>query len=112
VSDAVLVALIGSFGLIGAALVGVLVELVRRVNKVHAKAEVVRDQVQNSHGTNLRDDLDALRATVIDGFASVEKRQDWAARTAVANRNEARTAAEAAAAVGRRLDEHIDSATD
>jgi hypothetical protein len=34
----------------------------------------VRTQVQNSHGTNLRDDLDALRLEMRHGFGTVHAR--------------------------------------
>jgi hypothetical protein len=34
----------------------------------------VRDQVQNSHGTNLRDDIDALRYEMRYGFGLVHER--------------------------------------
>jgi hypothetical protein len=114
-SDAVLAALISAFALIAVALIGVLaqnVKLGRRIDRVHDKAEVVRDQVQNSHGTNLRDDIDSLRTTVAEGFDRVERRQDVAARTAVSTRAEAQKASRAAAAVARRLDEYIDGTTD
>jgi hypothetical protein len=52
------------------ALTGVVVELLRRQQKaigaVKAHAEATRDQVQNSHGTNLRDDVDKLLLGVDD----------------------------------------------
>lgn len=34
----------------------------------------VKDQVQNSHGTNLRDDIDAFRYEVRAGFGQVHQR--------------------------------------
>lgn len=43
------------------ALIGVALELLRRS---HKKLGAVRDQVENSHGTNLRDDIDHVIAAV------------------------------------------------
>jgi len=117
-SDAVLVALISAFAVISSALVGVLlqnVKLGRRIDKVHTKTEVVRDQVQNSHGTNLRDDLDRIRAEQREGFRSIEERQDAAAETVIAVRKEAQQAATAVdqkvVDLTRRLDRHIDGSS-
>ncbi|MGV9312582.1 DUF2746 domain-containing protein [Streptomyces sp. NPDC003691] len=55
-------------GMVTAALVGVLVELVRRqssvIDEVRAHTQEARDQVANDHGTNLRDDLDKVSSTL------------------------------------------------
>lgn len=56
---------------------GVLVELIRRGNR-NAKqasehAEAARDQVQNSHGTILRDDIDGISDGVNELRAEVAK---------------------------------------
>lgn len=111
----VLAAVVTTVGVIVTALIGVLfqnVKLGRRIDKVHDKAEVVRDQVQNSHGTNLRDDLDRIRAEQREGFRSIEERQDIAAETVIAVRKEAQQAATAVdqkvVDLTRRLDRHID----
>ncbi|MFE2104301.1 DUF2746 domain-containing protein [Kitasatospora sp. NPDC059463] len=67
IEPTVQVALVSAGGAITAALVGVLVELVRRQGSTVAE---VRDQVANSHGTNLRDDLDHVierLGLVLDG---------------------------------------------
>ena len=62
-SDGALAALITAAGAIVVALVGVLSVWVQ--NRKHSSAiEVVRSQVQNSHGTNLRDDLDVIRSLI------------------------------------------------
>lgn len=74
--QAVICALIVTLG-------GVLVELIRRGNRdakqASEHAEAARDQVQNSHGTILRDDIDGiihgvneLRAEVAQLAATVE----------------------------------------
>lgn len=117
-SDAVLVALISTFGLIAVALVGVLFQnrsQGRRLDKLHAKTEVVRDQVQNSHGTNLRDDLDGIRGEMREGFRSIEDRQDLAAQTVVDVRKEAQQAAgqvdQKVTDLTKRLDRHIDGSS-
>src|SRR5690606_42075066 len=52
------------FRSLGVALVGVLVELVRRqgnaLSEVAENVQVARDHVANTHATNLRDDIDSL----------------------------------------------------
>ncbi|MFJ9827696.1 DUF2746 domain-containing protein [Streptomyces sp. NPDC101160] len=63
---AVQVALVSAGGVVTAALVGVLVELVRRqgtaLAEVREHAQEAREQVSNDHTTNLRDDLDRVIA--------------------------------------------------
>ncbi|MEV1109927.1 DUF2746 domain-containing protein [Micromonospora sp. NPDC049751] len=58
--------LITAGGTVVVGLIGVLVELLRRQNKklseVKDHASAARDQVQNSHKTNLRDDVDRVIA--------------------------------------------------
>jgi uncharacterized membrane protein len=54
-------AVVTATGTIIVALVGVALELLRRS---HQRLGEVKEQVQNSHGTNLRDDLDQVVATV------------------------------------------------
>lgn len=73
---AVQVAIVSAGGMVTAALVGVLVELVRRqgtaLSEVRAHAQEARDQVSNDHSTNLRDDLDKVIAgldRVLEGQA-------------------------------------------
>lgn len=64
-SDGVLIAFITS----GCALVGVLVTVIApRVIRQGRALDEVRDQVSNSHGTNLRDDLDLIRDEMRAGF--------------------------------------------
>ncbi|MGW6600615.1 DUF2746 domain-containing protein [Streptomyces sp. NPDC055036] len=68
VEPAANVALITTGGTIAVALIGALVEMVRRqrsaIEEVRENAQEARDQVSNTHTTNLRDDLDDLRADV------------------------------------------------
>lgn len=63
-SEAVQVAIITTGGTVLVALVGVLVELVRRQHKVIGEVREAthhtREQVLNSHTTNLRDDIDRV----------------------------------------------------
>lgn len=47
-----------------------------RIGGIEAKTEAVREQVQNSHRTNFRDDHDALRDEVREGFDDIRRRQD------------------------------------
>ncbi|MGW3336216.1 DUF2746 domain-containing protein [Streptomyces sp. NPDC001009] len=63
-SPDVQVAAVSAGGMITVALVGVLVELVRRqgtaLAEVREHTQEARDQVANTHTTNLRDDLDRV----------------------------------------------------
>ncbi|MEU4155688.1 DUF2746 domain-containing protein [Actinoplanes sp. NPDC026670] len=52
-------AIVTTFGTIAVALIGIILELLRRN---HKKLGAVKDQVQNSHSTNLRDDIDVVIA--------------------------------------------------
>jgi hypothetical protein len=62
------VALVGLVGTLGVALLGLIAEGVRRQHKalgeVREHAAASREQVQNSHKTNLRDDMDRMHADV------------------------------------------------
>lgn len=64
-TESVQVALIGSGGLVLVAIVGLLGGIqLKRQKKLSTAVEVVRDQVQNDHGTNLRNDLDRVSQSV------------------------------------------------
>lgn len=67
-SEAVMVALVSGAFLLLTTMVTVMVPKLWRQSRDIAE---VKDQVQNSHGTNLRDDLDALRYEMRGGFARV-----------------------------------------
>lgn len=62
------VALVTTGGTILVTLIGVVVEMLRRNHKalteVQENAQIARDQVANSHSTNLRDDMDRLHDDV------------------------------------------------
>jgi hypothetical protein len=84
-SDAVIVAAVTTGGLVAVALIQARANarLGRRIGGVEQslggveeKTEAVREQVQNSHRTNFRDDHDDLRRIVERGFESVKERQD------------------------------------
>lgn len=49
---------------IGALLAALVVELIRRHSTVASDVRATKEQVQNSHATNLRDDLDDLHNDV------------------------------------------------
>ncbi|MFG1602839.1 hypothetical protein [Actinoplanes sp. NPDC049265] len=61
-------AVVTATGAVLAALIGVLLEMVRRSHKklgqVEQKADVAVSQVHNSHATNLRDDIDRVLASL------------------------------------------------
>ncbi|WJN62724.1 tail needle protein [Streptomyces phage phiScoe15] len=62
------VALVTTGGTVFVTLIGVVVEMLRRNHKalseVQENAQIARDQVANSHSTNLRDDMDRLHDDV------------------------------------------------
>lgn len=101
------VAAITAGGTVAVALVGVVVELLRRQSKaistVAEHAAEARDQVANTHSTNLRDDLDAV-AYRIDRVLELQERhsEDIAAlRQDIAHERRERLA------VAERLDDHM-----
>lgn len=101
------VALISTGGAVGVALIGVLVELVRRQGNALAdvaeNVQVARDHVANTHSTNLRDDLDAV-AYRIDRVLQLQEEhsQDIAGlRQDIAHERRERLA------VAERLDDHV-----
>ncbi|MFJ9158678.1 DUF2746 domain-containing protein [Streptomyces griseoviridis] len=100
IDPSVQVALVSAGGAVTAALVGVLVELVRRQGRVMGE---VREHVANTHQTNLRDDLDR----VVDGMSRVlEGQADHAEELAHLRREMAHERVERLA-VAERLDEHL-----
>ncbi|MFE7124025.1 DUF2746 domain-containing protein [Streptomyces sp. GMY02] len=101
------VAAVSAGGMIVAAGFGVLVELLRRqgstIAEVAEHAQEAREQVVNTHSTNLRDDLDRVLADlgrVLEGQAE-HSRSITALRTELAHERAERLA------VAERLDEHI-----
>lgn len=94
------VALVSAGGAVTAALVGVLVELVRRQGHVMGE---VREHVANTHGTNLRDDLDR----VIDGMGRVLEGQARHSEELSSLRSEISHERAERLAVAERLDDHL-----
>ncbi|MFJ3907457.1 hypothetical protein [Streptomyces vinaceus] len=101
------VAIVSAGGAITVALVGVLVELVRRqgaaLAEVREHTQEARDQVSNDHSTNLRDDLDRVihgLDRVLDGQAQ-HTRDISSLRTELAHERTERLA------VAERLDAHL-----
>jgi L-asparaginase/Glu-tRNA(Gln) amidotransferase subunit D len=96
------VALVSTGGTILVTLIGVVVEMLRRNRKalteVQENVQVARDQVANSHSTNLRDDMDSLHDDVREvldvlrqhgkeiGGLREDLRQERVERLAVADR--------------------------
>lgn len=62
--------------------------LKQRLDDVHATAEAAREQVTNHHGSNLRDDLDALAAQMREGLAAIQSAQNRADARAESERRE------------------------
>lgn len=100
-------ALVTSFGLIIVALLGLLAEAVRRTHNslrsVKKDTRGTREQVENSHSTNLREDIDRLTSLVetsVDGQRQLMNRIDQLHEDATLERRE-RLAAD------QRIDTHI-----
>lgn len=69
-STEIVVALItGGLGLIAA----VLAAAIPRLHRQTKALEVVREQVQNTHTTNMRDDLDLIRDEMRNGFTQLRE---------------------------------------
>lgn len=50
----------------------------QRIDAVHESAEAARSQVENHHGSNLRDDVDQLARQVREGLAAIQASQNRA----------------------------------
>lgn len=50
----------------------------QRIDAVHESAEAARSQVENHHGSNLRDDVDQLARQVREGMAAIQAAQNHA----------------------------------
>ena len=50
----------------------------QRIDAVHESAEAARSQVENHHGSNLRDDVDQLARQVREGMAAIQVAQNRA----------------------------------
>ncbi|NUK41797.1 DUF2746 domain-containing protein [Streptomyces lunaelactis] len=104
------VALVSAGGVITAAFMGVVIELVRRqgtaLAEVREHAQEAREQVSNTHTTNLRDDLDR----VISGLDRVLEGQAEHSRDIRELRAELSHERIERLAVSERLDTHISTA--
>lgn len=54
------------------ALAGLLTLGVNKLRKIAALSEITKEQVTNSHGTNLRDDFDSLKESIESGFRRMD----------------------------------------
>ena len=50
----------------------------QRIDAVHESAEAARSQVENHHGSNLRDDVDQLMRQVREGMTAIQAAQNRA----------------------------------
>ena len=50
----------------------------QRIDAVHESAEAARSQVENHHGSNLRDDVDQLARQVREGMQAIREAQNRA----------------------------------
>ncbi|MGW2541548.1 DUF2746 domain-containing protein [Kitasatospora sp. NPDC001574] len=103
----VMVAMVSAGGAVTAALVGLVVELLRRqgaaIAEVREHAQEARHQVANSHGTNLRDDLDH----VIERLGLVLDGQERHGEELASLRREIGHERAERLAVAERLDSHL-----
>ncbi|AVE00406.1 hypothetical protein SEA_OZZYJ_25 [Streptomyces phage OzzyJ] len=103
------VALITTGGTIAVALIGALVELLRRqhnaIEEVRSNAQEARDQVANTHSTNLRDDLDELHEDVREVLRVLSRHTEEIGGL----RDDLRQERRERLAVADRLDDHITS---
>jgi predicted nucleic acid-binding Zn-ribbon protein len=101
------VALVTASSTVGVALVGVLVELLRRQNnaltEVRENVQVARDHVANTHTTNLRDDIDSLMYRL----DRVMDSQESHSRELAALRQDITHERRERLAVAERLDDHM-----
>ncbi|MEU5902152.1 DUF2746 domain-containing protein [Streptomyces venezuelae] len=98
-------ALISAAGTVAVALIGALVELLRRQHRVMGE---VRDQVSNTHTTNLRDDVDR----VITGLGQVLEGQAQHSREMAGIRDDLAHERAERLAVAERLDRHVSATSD
>lgn len=103
-SPDVQVSVVTTGGMVIVALVGVAIEILRRQSSA---LEEVRDQVSNTHDTNLRDDLDR----VITGLDTVLDRQADHATEIGILRTEVRHERLERLSVSERLDDHLADGT-
>jgi hypothetical protein len=107
VTEAVQIAAISAGGTVLVALVGVLVELVRRqgqaIAAVREDTAEARTQVSNTHPTNLRDDVDRI----LTGQAQLLEGQDRHTEEIGTLRAELLHERRERLAVADRLDEHL-----
>ncbi|MEU3045815.1 DUF2746 domain-containing protein [Streptomyces sp. NPDC006984] len=103
-------AMVSAGGTVLVAVLGIAAEFLRRqakaINTVAEHAQEARDQVSNTHATNLRDDLDAV-AHRIDRVLELQERhsEDIAAlRADISHERRERLA------VAERLDDHMAAA--
>lgn len=65
------VAIVGGAASVACALIGLFGVIIPKLHRDRTVIDQVREQVANSHGTNLRDDLDFIRDVVLDVRADV-----------------------------------------
>ncbi|MFE3589395.1 DUF2746 domain-containing protein [Streptomyces niveus] len=101
------VALITTAGTVTVALIGALVEMVRRqrnaIEEVRENTQEARAQVSNTHTTNLRDDLDELHEDVREVLRVLGRHTEEISGVREDLRQERRERL----AVSDRLDDHI-----
>lgn len=106
-TDIIWVALIGSLlGPLATLIVGHLLNV--KIKHVAVDAKASRTQVQNSHETNLRDDLDEKFGTVLETVTEARDHAKEAAREAARANNRLDRQGAEIGGLKKRLDRHID----
>lgn len=106
-SENVIIAALALLGTISTAASGVLIALVARQHKT---VERVREQVENSHGTILRDDVDEIRAAVegvADDLRGLRKDVGRLDRRNIEDGVDRRLIASKVDRVGEKVDAHL-----
>lgn len=108
------VSLVTAGGTVGVALLGIAAEFMRRqakaITEVAGHAQEARDQVANTHSTNLRDDLDSVMYRldrVLDGQARHEESLREQGREISELRSDIAHERTERLAVAKRLDQHV-----
>lgn len=65
------VAIVGGAASVMCALIGLFGVIIPKIHKNSASLDEVKEQVRNTHSTNLREDLDFIRDVVLDVRADV-----------------------------------------
>ena len=87
--------------------IGSLTKVLAEVRAMRVEQGVIREQVQNSHGTNLREDMDVIRDEMRGGFAALDRRVTAMHDEVVVLRGEVVEVRDDARVISRRQDREL-----